>query len=116
MDKYGEPDEDTDALLIWHRSGPWKRIVASKAFYEHRFPTPHIDSIESFIDYRVPIDKFDDIARFDGSVIVERPAAEVSARCHDEDANFLALILMHDICHWRQRGERGSRALWQGVS
>jgi hypothetical protein len=30
-------------------------------------------------------------------VIVERTAGEVSARCHDEQANFLALNLMHDI-------------------
>jgi len=97
LDKYGEPDEVTDTLLIWHKPGPWKRIVASRAFHEHRFPTPHIDSVESFIDYRVPVDKFDDIARFDGSVIVERTVGEVSARCHDEEANFLALNLMHDI-------------------
>ncbi|MDQ3477432.1 MAG: hypothetical protein M3492_14190 [Actinomycetota bacterium] len=31
------------------------------------------------------------LAEFDGSVIVERTAGEVSARCHDEQANFLAL-------------------------
>jgi hypothetical protein len=30
-------------------------------------------------------------------VVVERIAGEVSARCHDEQANFLALNLMHDI-------------------
>lgn len=37
-------------------------------------------------------------SQFDGSIIiVERTAGEVSARCHDEQANFLALNLMHDI-------------------
>ncbi len=36
------------------------------------------------------------ITAFDGSV-VERTAGEVSARCHDEQANFLALNFMHDI-------------------
>lgn len=30
-------------------------------------------------------------------MIVERTAGEVSARCHDEQANFLALNLMHDL-------------------
>jgi len=30
-------------------------------------------------------------------VIVERTVGEVSARCHDEQANSLALNLMHDI-------------------
>jgi hypothetical protein len=97
IEKYGEPDEASDTQLIWHRRGEWKRIVATKAFYRHEFPAPHQDSIETFIDYRVPPEKFSDLAAFDGSVIVERTAGEVSARCHDEEANRLALNLMHDI-------------------
>jgi hypothetical protein len=97
IDKYGEPDEATESQLTWLRPGEWKRIVASKVFYEHAFPAPHQDSIESVIDYRVPPDKFSELAAFDGSVIVERTAGEVSARCHDEEANRLALNLMHDI-------------------
>lgn len=97
LGKYGEPDEATDSQLIWHKRGPWKRIVASKTFYPHNFPAPHIDAVESFIDYRVPSDKFTALAEFDGSVVVERTAGKVSARCHDEEANFLALNLMHDI-------------------
>jgi hypothetical protein len=95
--QYGEPDEVTDTQLTWHKPGPWKRIVASRTFYHHKFPAPHIDSVESVIDYRVPVDKFTQLAEFDGSVVVERTAGEVSARCHDEQANFLALNLMHDI-------------------
>jgi hypothetical protein len=97
IDQYGEPDEATDTQLVWHKPGPWKRIVASKTFFRHDFPAPHIDSVESVIDYRVPVDKFTPLAEFDGSVVVERTAGEVSARCHDEQANFLALNLMHDI-------------------
>lgn len=97
IDAYGEPDEAVETQLTWHEAGPWKRIVATKAFYEHNFPAPHIDAVESFIDYHVPVEKFSELAAFDGSVIVERTAGEVSARCHDEQANFLALNLMHDI-------------------
>jgi hypothetical protein len=97
IDAHGEPDEMTDSLLIWQQPGPWKRIVASRTFYQHAFPAPHIDAVESFLDYRVPVDKFTPLAEFDGSVVVERTAGEVSARCHDEQANFLALNLMHDI-------------------
>ena len=95
--KYGEPDEATDSQLIWHQRGEWKRIVASRAFFQHDFPAPHQDSVESFIDYRVPPDRFADLARFDGSVIAERTAGELSARCHDVEANRLALNLAHDI-------------------
>ena len=97
IDQYGEPDEITDTQAIWHKPGPWKRIVASKVFYQHNFPAPHSDSVESVIDYHVPVEKFTELAEFDGSIIVERTAGEVSARCHDEQANFLALNLMHDI-------------------
>jgi hypothetical protein len=97
IDQYGEPDEITETQLVWDQPGPWKRIVASKAFYKHHFPAPHIDAVESVIDYRVPPDKVTPLAEFDGSVIVGRTAGEVSARCHDEQANFLAFNLMHDI-------------------
>jgi hypothetical protein len=97
IDEHGEPDEVTDTQLVWHRAGKWKRIVATKAFWQHNFPAPHIDAIETVIDYRVPPKKFTELAEFDGSVVVERTAGEVSARCHDEQANFLALNLMNDI-------------------
>lgn len=97
IEAYGEPQEATDTELIWHQPGQWKRIVATRAFYDHAFPAPHIDCVESFLDYHVPTEKFSDLARFDGSVIAERTAGEISARCHDEQANFLALNLAHEI-------------------
>lgn len=89
--QYGEPDQSTEHQLVWYERGQWKRIVVSKAFHHHDFPAPHIDSVECFIDYRVPPEKFSALAAFDGSVMVDRTAGEVSARCHDEQANFLAL-------------------------
>src|SRR4051794_14992205 len=91
VDQYGEAPEATHSMLIWHNVGPWKRMVATRAFYEHQFPAPHVDAVESFIDYRVRVEMFSPLAEFDGSVIVERTAGEVSARCHDEQANLLAL-------------------------
>lgn len=97
LDEHGEPDEVTETQLTWHGAGPWKRIVATRTFHEHNFPVPHIDAVESVIEYRVPVDKFSALAAFDGSVVVERTTGEVSARCHDLQANNLALNLMHDI-------------------
>lgn len=102
LDKYGPPDEITDTQLVWHDRSPWKRIVATKAFHHHEFPAPHFDSVEGVIDYAVPPDKLDELGRFDGSVIVDRTPGEVSARCHDEEANNLALNLMHDIVTGRK--------------
>lgn len=97
IEQYGAPDEATESTLTWYKPGPWKRIVATRTFYRHDFPAPHTDSVESVIDYHVPPDKVTPVADFDGSVVVERTAGEVSARCHDEQANFLALNLMHDL-------------------
>lgn len=97
IDKYGEPDEATATRLTWHEPGPWKRVVASRAFHKHNFPAPHNDSVEGVIDYKVPTDTVSALTAFDGSVTVERTRGELSARCHDEEANFLALNLAHDI-------------------
>ena len=97
IDKYGDPDELADSVLIWNHVGPWKRMVAYRDFDKHDFPYPHNDSVESFIDYDVPIDKFDDLAAFDGSVVANRTRGELSARCHDEEANNLALNLANDM-------------------
>jgi hypothetical protein len=106
IDKYGEPHEAIASQLTWHEVGPWKRMVATRAFFQHDFPAPHIDAVESFLDYRVPVEKFSALAEFDGSVIVERTAGEVSARCHDEEANQLALNLMHDIVTGAKNSEQ----------
>lgn len=97
IDQYGEPRGVTETQPAWHRPGPWKRIVATKACWHHDFPAPHIDAVGSFIDHRVPVDRLTQLAEFDGSVVVERAAGEVAPRRHDEQANFLALNLMHDI-------------------
>jgi hypothetical protein len=97
IDEFGEPHEITPTHLHWSDVGEWKRVIAQREFFPHEFPAPHNDSIESVLDYQVPPEKFSELAAFDGSVIVERTAGEVSARCHDIEANRLALNLMHDI-------------------
>ena len=95
--KYGPPNEATDSRLIWYNNGPWKRTICYRDEVPHHFPNPHSDVVESFIDYRVPPEMFSELAKFDGSVIVERTKGEVSARCDMEAANFLAINLMHEI-------------------
>jgi len=53
--------------------------------------------MEQFVDYRVPVDRFDDLAKYDGSVIAERTKGVLSARCDKEQANFLAINLANDV-------------------
>jgi hypothetical protein len=97
IDEYGEPAEATPSFLVWYQVGDWKRVIASTAFFNHGFPAPHIDSAAPVTGYQVPVEQLSALAAFDGSVIVERTAGEVSARCHDEEANRLALNLMNDL-------------------
>ena len=97
LGRYGLPNEATPTLLIWHNNGPWKRTVITRDEKLHKFPTPHTDYITQTIAYRVPVEKFGDIATFDGSCVPYRTTGEVSATCDNEAANFLSLNLMHDI-------------------
>jgi hypothetical protein len=53
--------------------------------------------LEQAIHYRVPPDKLDELALYDGSVIVERTEGEMSALCDKEGANFLAINLANDV-------------------
>lgn len=97
IEKYGPPQEQTASMLMWKDVGPWKKTVISKMEVAHDFPMPHKDVMEQFVDYRVPAEKFDDLAMYDGSVIAERTKGVLSARCDKEEANFLAINLANDV-------------------
>lgn len=97
IEQYGAPNEAIPSRLIWYNNGPWKRTIVYRDEIPHDFPQPHTDVIENFINYSVPLEMFNELAKFDGSVIVERTKGEVSSRCDMEAANILALNLMHEI-------------------
>ena len=84
-------------MLVWHKTGPWKMTILYKQEIPHEFPAPHTDFLQQVIDYRVPPDKFADLAKYDESVIVERTKGELSARCDMEELNMLALKLTNDV-------------------
>ena len=97
MAKYGAPNAVTGTMLVWNNNGPWKKTIIHKEPVQHNFPMPHLDLLEQFVDYSVPADKYDQLAQYDGSVVVARTVGEMSARCDKEEANFLALNLANDI-------------------
>jgi hypothetical protein len=107
--KYGLPDEIAASKLIWFNNGPWKRTIVFRNEVPHNFPKPHTDFVQQFIDYRVPPDRFDDLAAYDGSVIAERTKGEISARCDREEMNFLALNLANDIVNGTRTVEEARR-------
>ena len=109
MAKYGAPASMTPDMMVWNRTGPWKRTIIYREAVQHNFPMPHPDVMEQFIDYRVPTDRVDELAMYDGSVIVERTKGEMSARCDKEGANFLAINLANEIAMGRRTPEDARR-------
>jgi hypothetical protein len=95
--KYGQPEEQTATMAMWKNNGPWKKTVIYAKEFKHDFPMPHTDVMQQWVDYKVPPEKFDELAMFDGSVVCNRTTGEISARCDKEEANFLALNLANDI-------------------
>lgn len=97
LEHYGPPNEATPTRLLWYRNGTWKRTELARDTVVHNWPAPHGDFLTQTIDYRVPLGKFDDLARFDGSILVDRTRGEVSARCDSEAANVTSLNMVHEI-------------------
>ena len=97
VEKYGPPNEATPTKLFWYRNGPWKRTIVDRDTVTHNWPTVHSDFLTQVIDYRVPPDLIDDVAKFDGSILVDRTRGEVAARCDTEAANVLGLNMVHEI-------------------
>jgi hypothetical protein len=102
LEGYGPPNEATPTKLFWYRRRPWRRIVITADEVVHNFPTPHTDYLTQYVDYRVPPEMFSDLARFDGSVLVDRTAGEMGARCDMEAMNVLTLNLAHEIITGRR--------------
>jgi hypothetical protein len=95
--KYGYPNEATPTKLFWYYKGPWKRTELTSDHVVHHWPTVHTDFLTQVINYRVPPDKFDDIAKFDGSILLDRTKGEAAGRCDSESANVLGLNMVHEI-------------------
>ena len=102
LDQYGQPEIATNEFLLWNDKGPWKRIIVYKSGEKHLFPLKHEDVLEQTVAYKVPAYKLGELARFNGSVIVDRTRGLLSARCYREGVNILALNLADDIV----RGKR----------
>lgn len=98
INRHGPPDESVPSRLIWHHDdGPWKRTELFRDPVPHHFPMEHPDHLEQVIDYHVSPELYDCVARYDGSVMLERTKGEVSARCDEEELNFLAINLTHEL-------------------
>lgn len=108
---YGLPHEATPSMLIWHYNSPWKRTVVHRDGARHNVPRPHVDLLEQTIDAKVTPEACGEIAKFDGSVIINRTRGEMTAFCEDEDANTFILNLAHDIGLGKKAASEARRIL-----
>ncbi|WP_019416201.1 hypothetical protein [Paenisporosarcina sp. TG20] len=116
IEQYGPPNEAIQSRLIWYNNGPWKRTIVYRDEIPHDFPQPHTDIIENVINYQVAPEMFSELAKFDGSLIVERTKGEVSSRCDMEAANFTAINVMHDIVTGKLNAEKAREVLCEVMS
>jgi sporulation protein YlmC with PRC-barrel domain len=97
LQKYGQPDVVSNSMLVWEDAGQFEKCTVYKDEVEHQFPTRHSDVLEQCVSYRIPADMLDELAQFDGSLIAYRTGGILSARCHMEAMNILALNLAHEV-------------------
>ncbi len=116
MEKYGQPDEATLTMLVWHNNGVWKKTMISMMESKHNFPKMHTDVMEQCINYKVPLDMYDELAFFDGSVTVDRTQGTLAARCDKEENNLLALNLAHDVITKKKTVDEAREAYGKIVS
>lgn len=82
-----------------------EKTIIYKEGYAHDFPEPHVDMLEQIIDYHVPAERMGELAKMEGSVIVDRTKGEVSVHCDNEGANTLSINMMHEIVTGKRTAE-----------
>jgi hypothetical protein len=116
LDSYGAPDSIADDRLVWRNNGQWHETVVLRDPVPHNFPFPHDDVLAQTIFYDVPLERYEDLARFDGSLLLDRTRGAITARCDMEAANFLALNLAHEIISGRRSVEEARRIHAEAMS
>lgn len=109
LDQYGPPNEATATKMFWYRVGPWARMELTADEVLHNFPTPHTDYLTQWIEYPVPSGAAGALVEFDGSVLMDRTAGQLGARCDHEAYNTLTLNLAVEILEGRRTVEDARR-------
>ena len=115
LQKYGPPQEATASLLIWRDNGPWKRTIVHRAAIDHAFPAPHKDVLEQVVEYKVPLNFYNALAVYNGSVVAHRTRGELTAHGDREAENIVSLNLAQDIIRGRLTAEQAREVHAQTV-
>ena len=73
-----------------------KEIISWVKTYTKDSPKPHTDLLKQFIDYKTPLDKFDELAQYYGSVIVEKIKRRNFYTLRQENSELFGT----EICQW----------------
>lgn len=94
---HGEPQHVSSSELVWDRIGPWKRVIATRAFVERDRPVPGVSSITAVVDYDVPARDISFVRELEGDLEVDAAQHEVMARGPNLRVNLLAINLMDAV-------------------
>jgi hypothetical protein len=108
-EKYGLPAAVTDDMIVWNNTQPFKRSIVYREEVNQMFPMQHSDVLQQTVDYRVPLNRIDDLSRFDGSLMIDRTKGEISTRNDREEMNILALNLADKIVKGEMTVEEARR-------
>lgn len=97
IDKYGEPTRRTADALVWIDNGPWRKTVVYRNPWPHVLRKTYTEYLEQTVAYKVPVEKVEDLKRFDRRLMVNENQDLLSARSESEPMNFLALNLADEI-------------------
>ena len=107
--KYGLPNSITEDMVVWNNTPPFKKSIVYREEVLQQFPHTHSDVLQQTIDYKVPMDKIDEVSKFDGSIMVDRTKGEISTRNDKEEMNILVLNLTDKIIKGEMTPEEARR-------
>lgn len=90
IERHGQPERGDERALTWFGIYRGLRTVVHRA-------EDGGEPVEQVVRYRVPKEKVEELARFDGRLSVNAKDAELSARTGTQRTNFLVLNLAHEI-------------------
>jgi hypothetical protein len=108
-DKYGLPDSITEEMVVWGKSESFVRSIVYREEVDHQFPMQHAGVLAQTVEYRVPLDKVADLAKFNGSLLVDRTKGEITARNENEAMNILSLNIADKIVRGELTVEQARR-------
>jgi hypothetical protein len=108
--KYGAPQEATATMLIWRDNAPWTRTIVHKIGAEHDFPAKHSDVLEQTVVYKVPLNFYNEIETYNGSVIPDRTRGTVTSFGDNEVTNILSINLAEAIVRGQMSAEQAREA------